>query len=269
MSPLAPRLDLVSADIAALRAEHDRPDDCGLAIVGSFARGEASQYSDLDLAWFREPAAPQGHKFLSRGSRLVSLLFTNVTTVEGQLTRPEDAIWAAGGLRDMHIISDPGGALAGLRQRAASLDWRPLQAAADAYASRELAEFAEEAAKLLNALARSDPYMAINAATALWRGLAKAVAVHLGVIMTTENSWLSAVEAAAGIGDPWTHWLRLAAGLEEHPGRLPPPLRRAEAGIELYRETARRLDRLLRQEDRSIVQTVVGWIDKWFTGQCR
>lgn len=287
--------DDVRAILSTLQEQYGRPDDDGVAVVGSFSRGKAGPYSDLDVDWFRaepagaatETAGPAGqagmavsggaakeeHRFYSVGDRLVSVLFTTVAAAGAQLSQPEQAIWAAGGLRDMLILSDRRGSLAALRDQAAAFDWATLQPAAERHASRQLAKFGEETAKLLNALTASDAYSAANALTWLWIGLAKAMAVGLGVILQSENTYLAAVEAAVGRDTPWAHALRQAAGLEpasrleQAAGLEPSPmLDRAAAGLRLYRETARLLDPILQPADRPTVLTVCGYIEGWLGG---
>src|SRR5215203_4798856 len=131
----------------------DSPDVIGVGIVGSYARGQESKYSDVDFDIFvsQQPENPYDRYTLRYwDNKLVSLKYTLLDDERSALTNPRRAIWAVPGLRGMKILLDKEGSMAALQKAAQEFEWSPLQPTADEFAAEMLMGNAEEAHKILN-----------------------------------------------------------------------------------------------------------------------
>ena len=135
----------------------DSPDIVGVAIVGSYSRGQESKYSDVDFDIFvsKLPENPYDRYTLRYwDGKLIGLKYTLRDDELSALTNPRRAVWAVPGLRGMKIVLDKDGSLTALQQAAHAFDWSVLQSAADEFAAAEVMGCAEEVHKILNGLAR-------------------------------------------------------------------------------------------------------------------
>jgi len=99
----------------------DSPDVLGVGIVGSYARGQESTYSDVDFDIYvsRLPENPYDRYTLRYWEdKLISLKYTLLDEERSALTNPRRAIWAVPGLRGMKSVLDKDGSVATLQQAA-------------------------------------------------------------------------------------------------------------------------------------------------------
>jgi predicted nucleotidyltransferase len=233
--------DLSDDFLQRLTAEFATDDIVALALAGSHARGDATRWSDVDVICYAAAMSATSearYTLALRDGRLVSLTTTTLAAKAHEMTLPEEAIFVVPGLRQARILHDPTGALAALSQQACDFTWEPLRVAANAYASEVVMGQAEEAHKLLGALSRRDESAAIYAAHGAVKGLTRAVAVGLGMLIESENSYYRQVQEAAGIASAWTRHHRIAAGFVAPSPRLAPATAIGIAALHLYRETA-------------------------------
>ena len=235
---------LPEAFLNSLVDEFVTSDTVAVALAGSYARGDATHWSDVDIIRYAAtmPATSEERYTLAiRDWRLVSVSTTTIAEKQAEMAQPEVAIFAVPGLRQARILHDPSGALAALHQRARDFTWEPLRAAANAYASEMVMGQAEEAHKLLGALNRRDESATLYAAHGAVAGLTRAVAVGRGVLIESENSYYRQVQEAAGLDSAWTRYHRIAAGFVTEPGHTTPADAIGIAALHLYCETARLL----------------------------
>src|SRR5215208_493101 len=120
--------------IRSALAQIDSPSVIGVCIVGSYARGQESKYSDVDFDIFvrKLPESPYDRYTLRDWDhKLTSLKYTLLDEERSALTNPRRAVWAVPGLREMRILLDKNGSMADLQKAAQKFDWSSLQAAAD------------------------------------------------------------------------------------------------------------------------------------------
>lgn len=245
---MATKDTLPEPQLQRLVAEFAAEGIVALALAGSYARGDATRWSDVDVIRYGAdlPATSEERYTLAiREGRLVSLSTTTIPTKQAEMTKPEAAIFVVPGLRQARILHDPTGALAALHQQARDFTWEPLRTAASAHASETVMGDAEEAHKLLGALGRHDESAALYATHGLVLGLTRAVAVGRGVLIESENSYYRQVQEAAGVDSSWTRYHRIAAGFVAPSSRLAPATAVGIAALHLYRETAHLLLPLL------------------------
>jgi hypothetical protein len=244
--------------LARLLAEFTTAETTGVLLTGSYARGDATEFSDVDLVRYVTtlPEADTDRYTLAwREGWLVSLSCATVAGKRDELARPETAIWAVPGLRQARLLLDGDGSLAALLDEAHTFCWEPLQGAADAYASYELMGLAEEAHKVLAGLRRGDEALALYGTWGLVLGLARAVATQRGVLIRTENAFFQQVQETVGATSAWAAAFRQAAGFE-----VAAPLERAAAGLRLYQATAALFAPIVRPAHRPVIEATLARI---------
>ncbi len=105
---------LSTAFLQKLVARLDDEKTLGIALSGSFARGEGDSYSDVDL-WHYIRQEPAGGSEIPRlesiDGYLVSVKNTLIEKDYADLRNPQQAIWVVPALRQAQILFDKDGAL--------------------------------------------------------------------------------------------------------------------------------------------------------------
>ncbi len=239
------------------------PADVAFALTGSMARGEATQYSDVDLLRFTLtlPAADyERYTLLMRDGWLVSLSTATIATKRAELSQPAAALFAVAGLRQMLILDDPLGALSHLQDEAHAFSWRQVQAETDTHVSETVLGVAEEVYKVLGALEAHNESAAMYGTLGLVNGLTRAMAIHRRLLITSENTYFAQVQEAMGRDSAWTHLFRLAAGFDPGAPTAMPFQSRALAGLVLYRETVALMRDLLPERHLPVVDMALAAI---------
>jgi hypothetical protein len=231
----------------------DSPDVIGVGIVGSYARGQESKYSDVDFDIFvsRLPENPYDRYTMRYWEdKLISLKYTLLGEERSALRNPRRAGWAVPGLRGMKIILDKDGSMAELQKAAQEFDWSPLQAAADEFTAEEIMGNAEEVHKILNGLARQHESMVLYASWGLVKNMLEVVAVQKGIMFVTENRYFDLIQDAVGRDSEWTRLFRTAWGLDPGGSQYQ---QRGAAALALYRLSAEMFDGLIPAKHREVV----------------
>ena len=231
----------------------DSPDVLGVGIVGSYARGQESRYSDVDFDIFvsRLPEDPYDRYTLRYWEdKLISLKYTLLDEERSALTNPRRAIWAVPGLRGMKIVLDKDGSMAALQQAAQEFDWSSLQPAADEFAAEEIMGNAEEAHKILNGLVRRHESTVLYASWGLVKNMLETVAVQRGIMMVSENRYFDLIQDSVGRDSEWTRCFRTAWGLDPRGSQYQ---QRGAATLALYCRSAEMFDELIPDKHREVV----------------
>jgi hypothetical protein len=232
-------------------------DVIGVGIVGSYARGQESQYSDVDLDIYvsKLPENPYDRYTLRYwDNKLISLKYTLPEDEHAALMNPRRAIWAVPGLRGMKILLDKDGSMSALQQAAQDFDWSPLQFAANEYAAEEVMGCAEEAHKILNGLARGHESTVLYATWGLVKHMLEAVAVQRGLMIISENRYFDLIQDAVGRDSEWTHAFRMAWGLDPNSSQYQA---RGAGALMLYYLTAEMFNDLIPDKHRDVVNTTL------------
>lgn len=251
--------------LRSLVARLNQPGVLGIALVGSYARGENQPYSDVDLDIFVEEKPIDKYTLRSFDGKLVSLKYILLADEYAALTKPERAIWAVPGIRQMQILLDETGQLAALKQAAQDFKWETLHQAAQEFAEEELMGYAEEVHKILNGLVQEHESKVLYALWGLIEGLVNAVAVQRGLMMDTENRYFDVIQASLGRSHPWFQRLRLALGAEHSDINAPAYQTRGESALKLYQETALLFKDILTEKHREVIENTLQLIEKHFT----
>ena len=239
--------------IQSILQKIDSPDVIGVGIVGSYARGQESKYSDVDIDIFisKQHENPYDRYTLRYwDDKLVSLKYTLLEDERSALTNPRRAIWAVPGLRGMKILLDKDGSMAGLQNAAQEFDWSPLQPAANEYAAEEIMGNAEEAHKILNGLKRGHESTVLYATWGLVKNMLEAVAVQKGIMMISENRYFDLIQDAMGRDSKWTNAFRTAWGLDPVSSQYQA---RGAAALKLYQLSAEMFDALIPKKHRDVI----------------
>jgi hypothetical protein len=240
-----------------LAQRFDAPGVQAIALMGSYARGDAGLYSDVDLVRLLAQdagALPDSGSHLMDG-RLVVVSDVRETDIEGWFSHPEKALSHIPGLRQARPLIDRDGSLADLQHRAHTFVWNDeMQTQANAWASEQMVGWIEEVHKGLEGLRRNHVGRLLNARFGLSWGLSRVMQVQHGVFLSGDNDFFAAVQMAAGLESEWARLCRITFSIEGT-GDSPPTLReQVIAGLRLYVVTAELLADALRPADASLVK---------------
>ncbi len=239
--------------IKSILEKIDSPAVIGIGIVGSYARGQESKYSDVDFDIFvsRMPGNEYDRYTLRYwDGKLVSLKYALLEDEREALTNPRRAIWAVPGLRAMRIVLDKDDSLNELQKLAQKFDFSLLQPDADEFAAEEIMGCAEEVHKILNGLARGHESTVLYATWGLVKNLLEAVAVQRGILIVSENRYFDLIQESVGRDTKWVSAFRTAWGLNPTSSQYQS---RGAAALTLYRLTAAMFEGLIPGKHRDVV----------------
>lgn len=221
--------------LAELVQELDNEDIVGITLGGSYARGEATQYSDVDLACFwREGLKPPPKRFFYRRGKLVSVKMTSVSEIQNMLTRPQAALLFASGKH--RLLLDKDGSVARLLREIEDFRWETLQPDANWSINIWMMLEAEEIHKVLRELQQGNELGLAYAISKLVSELTFLVALRYGILITSDSTYYRQIEEAAGNDSAWTRYHRVAIGLEPGPEGTEPIRARGIAALHFYQE---------------------------------
>ncbi len=222
--------------LQTLVTEFDNDDTTGIILDGSYARGNATPYSDIDLTrFYKDETSLLPHQLLYRNGLLISVNTRSVAGIRTDLTRPEKAIFLAATRR--RILLDKDGSVTELAQEIATFHWEPLRQKAFEYASFQMMLAAKLVHKILSEILRRNDMAIAYTTTNLLSTLTEIVTVQGGIPIISESVYYQQVEAAVGMNTAWTHYHRLVAGVNTLPANVSPITVRAVAALHLYQET--------------------------------
>src|SRR5947207_15604358 len=114
---------LLPIPLEELVQRFDAPSVHAIVLMGSYARGEAESYSDIDVVRFTDQTDLAGAgSYLSEGHLVV---VSNVTPdqVENWFSEPEAATNTILGVRRAQALLDRNGYFAGIQRRAEAFEW--------------------------------------------------------------------------------------------------------------------------------------------------
>jgi len=210
-----------------------------VAVLGSFGRGDAGPFSDIDVVRFSDvPALRSADGSYLVGGGLAVVGTASREDVASWFDRPALIVNCVGGLRCAHALADEDGVGAGLRERALAFRWTPeLSRRADAWVGAQMVGWIEEVFKGLEGLRRADVGRLLHARFGLSWGLSRVMVVQRRLLLDGDNAMLAALTEALGASSSWVSLRDRVFGLGDSQDAS--TLRgQVRAGIELYRETA-------------------------------
>jgi len=226
-----------------------------LVLLGSFARGDAGPWSDLDVVRFvaddADDAEPVTHLITDR---LVVVSTVTPAQVARWFTEPEESVKVIASLRQGWALHDPAGYFAAIQARARAFAWdATMQARADRWASHQMVGWIEEVHKGLAGLRRADIGRLLNARFGLSWGLARVMLVQRGILLAGDNTFMDALAQELGPDAAWVALHHQAFGVAGVDG-TPPSLRdQVIAGLRLYALTAHMFAPILTPDDAPLI----------------
>jgi hypothetical protein len=246
-------VQVTDAFLAELVQELDCADIVGITLGGSYARGEATRYSDLDFACFwREGVKPPPKSFFYRQGRLISVKKTSVSELRSMLNRPEAALLFARGKH--RLLLDKDGSVGQFLREIEDFRWEKLRPVAEAQNGFWLMLVAEEIHKILREFQQENEAGLVYAVAKLISELTLVAALAMGVLIISDSTYYEQVEEAAGPDSAWTRYHRLALGLAEGPASIKPLRARGLAALFLYRETLPLVRPAMQPEQLAVVE---------------
>lgn len=230
-----------------------------IVLKGSCARGEATLYSDVDLAvFFYDPSKPSQHKQFYRNGRLISVSIGTIEQHRKRFLIPQEAIFVVPSTREARILLDKEGSFEKLQREAHNWTWEPLQKAANEFACEVMMDHTEIVIKALRAFLVQDELALTEMTLLIFLAVSDIVAVQRGILAYSGNSFFQQLQEAVGLDTTWTCYHRLIAGIGESPVEKSLEVRGATA-LRLYQETANLLRPVLQTSEHNdvIEQTVI------------
>lgn len=230
-----------------------------VVVVGSAARGDATQWSDIDVhAYVEDPAEGWETRPVFVDERLVMIASDTIAASRAELTSPERAIWAVPALRDMRILFERDARVRTLKDEAEAFDWAILRLKAERLECQRMAMSAEFVYKIRAAIERKDEPAALHAAGALVGRCARGIVIARGTFIRTENEYYRRAREAAG--PVWAALHRECFGLGPDGPIAMDARAQGMAACRLYAETAVVLDDILDGATRGLVRRALAVI---------
>ncbi len=252
--------DVIESLLAKLISELDNDNTLGLILVGSYANGRATPYSDIDMTRFvYVPEPSPTHRLNYHEGKILSLMISPMP--QNVFARPESAIWTVPMWRSAQILLDKTGQLATLQAEAQAFRWEEIQTAADRYVSFSLYRKSEDLQKLLYALESDDSYYIALASGWISQWMAQAVAIRYGTFLTSERAIFPTARSIVGESSRWSHWLDHALGITA--AKHASIHARGVATLRLYCETATVMGDLIQTEHQLLIEMAITAANKF------
>jgi Nucleotidyltransferase domain len=213
-----------------------------VVLVGSYAYGTADDASDVDLVAIGNGPA---HETNCCGGRLLVINWRTAAETRSAFAAPDLAGVAVPAWRNAHVLQDPDGVAARLRDEALNWEWTAeLHDACDRWVADRLLYLAEDLLRMAGCMRRGPLALAAASAPYVVVQVTNMMAVHRRLELRSVNDkW---AETARSEGVRWTALRERALGLtaEVLPVRL-------KATVELYRETAELVRPVLDERQRA------------------
>jgi hypothetical protein len=246
-------------DFEAIANRYRSPGVLAIALMGSFSRGDAGPYSDVDVVRLRssDPHSDSAETHLI-DKQFVVISDVGPSTVSDWFSKPVEATASIAGVRAARPLWDPSGHFESIKNRAISFVWdAEMQNKANVFASEAMVGWIEEVQKGLEGLRRQDVGRMLNARYGLSWGLTKVMRVQRGILISGDNASYTEVVANIGTESVWAELGRHAFGVSGLPLSD-----QVKAGLRLYAETARMLDDVLSEQDKLLVHEVICRINR-------
>lgn len=236
--------------------ELDHEDIVGITLGGSYARGAATRFSDVDLACFwREGVTPPLKRFLYRHEKLISIKMTSVSQIRAMLERPQAAIRFASGKH--RLLLDKDGSVARLLQEIERFSWEALQTETNENISIWMMLKSEDIQKVLREFQQENAPGLAYIINKLAEEMTLLTAMHHRILITSDSTYYQQVQEVTGSDSAWTHYHCIATGIEPGPTGIAPLRAQGIAVLHLYRETLALARPIMQPEHLEIADQII------------
>ena len=259
----------MSIDYRELADSFIEPDICACVLMGSRARKDNGRFSDIDILMIcdsaHEKPSHESVKNVLMDNMLASISTRTQEEIESWFQNPVLATETIQGLRDAKILYDPKGIFHAIQGKANNFRWsEQLQEKANDFAGEQLVGWAEEVYKGIEGIIRDDHGRLLNARFGLSWGLAGIMRVYKGLLVTSDNTFLSQLLNAKDIDISWRANLRNAFGISDE-GISLTLSDQVIHGLKLYAQTYEIIKKAIKEKHREIVIHTVGLIEEFLT----
>lgn len=247
--------EMKQPNLESLASRYRSPGVIAIALMGSFARGDAGVFSDVDIVRFHKCDPRQNEaKTCLVDDCFVVVSDVGPSKVEGWFTEPEEATACIAGVCTARPLWDPDGYFEEIQNRAREFVWdTAMQDKANAYAGSRMVGWIEEVLKGLEGLRTEDEGRMLNARYGLSWGLTEVMRVQKGVLISGDNASYPEVVANIGGDSKWAELSRGAFGITDSFSLT----RQVKAGLGLYIVTAEILADVLKPGDKKLIDEAV------------
>ncbi len=227
-------------------AELDKDHIESIALMGSYSRGDAKPYSDVDIVCFVKPDSSRPDQSIRIiDNKYVVVSYVTPAEADEWFLHPDKATECIGGLRKAVILYDPNHRLKQWKEKAIRFQWtEDLQQKADDYCGEQMVGWLEEVHKALQGLLSDDIGRMLNGLFGLTYGMFKILRVKHGILLEGDNSFYQKVIEHFGAGSEIGKLSEIAFGIKTEAN-----LRvRVIAGLGLFIETAEQVMKDLKEE---------------------
>jgi hypothetical protein len=227
-----------------------------VVLRGSFARGGAHEYSDVDLTPVaQEPNQGPPHLVEQHGDRMFVINWQTAEQIRASYRDPAQLDAAVPAWRSATALYDPNGVAADLIEEAQRWSWHTVEEAVDAYVADEFASLAEEIYKVIAGILHDQRRMAAVNRAVLALRLAHLVALRRGLLWETENDLWDLV--AGELGEGWAADQDAALGLADAP-----TAEQSRSALTLYARAAREIAPILDDRQRAVVRGALAAVER-------
>lgn len=246
-----------------LVVELDTEEVVAIMLHGSYVRGEATPYSDIDLVRIIQEASSlsQQKQYIWREGYLISCSSRPISVYRQWFALPEEAIFRVRGVQEALILLDKDGTFPAFQQEAQAFRWEVLQNAANAYVSQLLLAQTEIVLHAFRAKFLNDNIALMDMILELFSASTDAIAIQRGILVRSGNTYYHQVQEAIGKDSLWTHYHLCAAGLYPQPPFTLTIEKRGIAALRLYQETVQLLQSVLYSEHKATIEPLIAMIE--------
>lgn len=218
-----------------------------VVLGGSWARGDARRESDLDLWVF---GLRSGHEVRWRDPFLVTITRTSEARERTKLRHPPYVGGSVPGWKVAVALHDPDGIARRLRSTANRFRWEAISHDCDRWVAEQTVGWAEEAVKLVRALATGSDATAAVQRDLLADHLGFVMAIHRREFWDSENEFWERI--GRRVGGAWAQAQQRALGV-----RRTTLQRSCRAALSLYALTVGAVWPVLSREQRAIASNTI------------
>lgn len=228
----------------------------GVALVGSYAQGTATAWSDVDLVFITtSKKAPfieivDHHYFTSR--------YYTTEELELYLKEPDKILNGLKAFSNMKIIYDPENLLAGIKASAEAFTWTSVQIEKCKYnAKQTYLGYLEEAQKALQGLKEHHSGKMLNGLYGLSYGMFQVIRLRDQLMTSSDNEFYDVVFNNLDDRDPIKELAPLVFNIKS--GQLEDQV---EAGLEIYMHVGNSMMSFLNEDEKNYAMRLVQEIIK-------